>query len=294
MQKTQIPGSRIGYLKVSSLDSPDIHKWSSETGLASQKWLADMREKYGEGSSWWKSHVLAEFPDESTSSLFRKEWLDLAAAATHVPSGPIRIAVDYAEGEGGDEAVILVRDDGGLYELESSNRWSPDRLADLVAGYAKQYRVDGSRISWDASGTGSSFGTDKLEPRGLTGCRKYKGSWGATTGAVGTNARSCAAWACARRLDPSREIVEEVPVMERTGPRVLWTDHKPQTRRIKQSQFAIPERFMARLRHELQTIRYEETANGKIHLESGEDFRSRLGRSPNTSDALFQSFYWSH
>ncbi|WP_435016693.1 terminase large subunit domain-containing protein [Tundrisphaera sp. TA3] len=293
VQKAQMPGSMMGFMRISSMESPDINKWNSETGLASQKWLATNREKYGEASLWWLSHVLAEFPEESSASLFRKEWLDACVNAEHIPSGFTRIAVDYAEGGGkGDEAVIGVRDDGGLYELEGSNQWKPEELSRRVAAYARQYKVDPSRISWDAGGTGSSFG-EFLQGQGLTGCRAYKGSFGASRDAVGTNYRTCAAWALARRLDPSREKLEEVPVLERTGPRILWTNQQPQLRRTKDATFAIPEHLMQKLRHELQSLRYEQTATDKIHLENAEDYRDRLGRSPNYSDCLIQSFYWS-
>lgn len=281
--------SRIKLMTISSMMSPHIDQWKSDWGLACGSWLEDMREQYGEGSSWWRSHVLAMWPEQSTESLFRKDWLDLAEKATYTPSGHKRMGIDVAEG-GRDEAVICVGDDNGLLHLEGSNKWDFDGLADRCRVVAKQFEVDPTRITWDASGTGSAFG-HFLTGRGLGGCRPYKGSFGAAKSTPGINLRTNAAWRCSRRLDPARTVVVEVP---ETGTQTIGrifsgrNPTEPRKERVKQTPYSIPPRFMAKLRSELESLRYEETSNGKLALESGEDFRDRLGRSPNSSDAWFQ------
>jgi hypothetical protein len=291
-QKSSLSDSRIKLLTVSSLESPHIDQWKSDWGIACRSWLEDMKEQYGEGSSWWRSHVLALWPDEHISTLFRKDWLDAAVAAVPVPGGPTRIAVDYAEGGGGDLAVIAAKDDNNLLHLDGSNQWEPEELARQTALVAKRFSVHPTRISWDATGTGSAFG-HFLEGAGIVGCRPYKGSFGAHANAVGMRLRDCAAWSASRRLDPSREVVIAAPEKAYSGPRIFYQGPDQETLRVKQTPFSIPEKMMNKLRPELSGLRYEETSSGKIKLENGEDFRERLGRSPNYADAFCQLWAYS-
>ena len=48
--------------------------------------------------------------------------------------------------------------------------------------------------------------------------------------------------------------------------------------------------WLALLRPELQGLRYEQDAKGRIVLEDKKDFAKRLKRSPDLADALTQGF----
>ena len=289
-QKAQRPDSSMGFMKVSSLESPHIDHERSEFGLACKSWIDAMREKYGEGSAWWGPHILADWPDEHTSTLFPRSWLERCCDAPYVPGGRRRIAVDYAEGHGGDQQVILCRDDNGVLDMEWSNTWSPPEFAGKVAAVARRFAVDSRDISWDASGTGSAFHYF-LEAEGLVGCKPYKGSYTLHKNAVGLRLRDCAAWACSRRLDPARTLPVTLDEEQGFTSGHHWTPRQaPQVRRQPLPTFAMPEKWHKMLRNEMNEMRYEETSNGKIKIESGEEFRQRLGRSPDFSDAMIQSF----
>lgn len=259
----------IGYLHISSLESPDADR-KGKTGLADKKWFEGMEAKWGRNSLWWRTHIDGLFPDSNEDALIPSEWLD-NLATTQVPYGPRRIAVDYAEGRGGDPAVILCRDDNGIYDIQSSNTWGIEELTKRTASMAAKYRVQPSYITWDSTGAGSDWG-NRLRGAGLFGCRPFKGSCKVRSSAQGINLRANAAWKMRRRLDPSRRVID------------------PSRGNPIQDKFFISPAHLVTLRPELQSMTYELSNNGKIQLKSKESVRAILGRSPDWADALLISF----
>jgi phage terminase large subunit len=268
-----MPGSDIGTMRISSFESPDINNATSSIGLANKDWLEDMRGKYGEGSLWWRTHVLAEFPDSSEDTLVPSHWLDLCDCRP-VRGGPTRIAIDIAGGDGGDRTVIVVRDDNCLLEMSASNTWSFEETATRVASYAKIHTVHPGRIIYDQTGIGADFG-NRLGGVGLIGCRGFMGAKGAKLRTFG-NLRSASGWAMRRRLDPDR------------------FDGKPQSgEKIHQQQFSIPREILSQIREEFAGVRYFLNKSGGIQLESKERYKERLGKSPDLFDACLISFAFS-
>jgi hypothetical protein len=258
-------------LIVPSTDSPDIDEERSTRGLASRTWLEACRSDYGEGSLWWRTHILAEFPDSAIEAVIPGEWLDLAAKVRHKPGGFPRIAIDLAEGGGGDRTVILCRDDNGILDLEHSRSWTLERTAGRVAMIAQRRGVPGHRVSWDAGGIGSDF-LNRLEAVGLRACRPYRG--GSEGNAKFANLRAAAAWALRKRLDPKR-LVPATP---------------NSTVMIPQTPFSIPPGAVALMRRELQALQYGQDDHNRIALEPKEKLVKRLKHSPDFADCLGQSF----
>ena len=269
-ERCRQPGPHGKTIHVSSLDGPHVGLERSPWGLADRTWLEQCRNDYGEGSLWWVCHILGLFPDSAADSLIPQSWLDLAVTVTGPPRGGLpRIAVDLAEGNGGNRSVVLTRDDNAVLDLEHSNTWDFEQTAGVVARLARKWRVPGYNITYDIAGPGADFG-NRLAAAGLRDFQPYRG--GAHASKKYGNLRSAAAWHLRQRLDPARTI---------TG-----ADGKT----APQPPFFIRPDYMRLMREELQGLRYEQDRTGRICLENKEDFAARLRHSPDFADALAQSF----
>ncbi len=264
---------RTRLIIVPSTDSPDIHEERSHRGLADAGFLRRNREKYGEDSLWWRTHILAQRPTISAEGLIPEKWLDWAACQQR-PSfpgverfyGARRLACDLGEGVGRDKTVIVVRDDLGILEVASSNAWGLPEAASEMWRLARKWNVDDSHCSYDALGIGRDMKNHcdrhKFSPR------PYRGS--ATVKADFANLRSLSAWRMRQRFDPERD--------------------DPGRPYQKQLPFCItPGPWWLQMRTELSELRYE-LIGQKTKLEPKEDLLIRLGHSPDFADALLQSF----
>lgn len=254
---------------IPSTFSPDIGIPRSERGLADAKFLANMIAQYGEDSQTFRVRVKALFPDSSADALVPGTWLDLAEKAVHQPGGPRRLAIDVAEGNDGDEAVLVVRDDNGILHFEASRRWNFEAQASKAAQLCQRFGILPGDVSYDGSGSGADFG-NRLEQVGIFGARRYQGGRSSKSPKWDL-LRSACYWALRRRLDPN------------------WRE---EDRAEKKPQFSIPREFMARLRAELREVTYETGGHeGRtIIVRPGVDVRAALRHSPDFADALSQSF----
>ena len=254
-------------IKIPSTESPAIQAGlrRSPDGFVGLDWLDDRRREYGEDSPWWKSHVLAGFPDSAEGQLVSRDWLD-RAMATIVESDDdkteLSLAIDLGAGRGGDRSVLLVRSGRRLLHLESSNRWPLEETGRRAGEIVRKYGIKPHRVVYDRSGLGEGFDAF-LRAAGVTGAIGFLGG----AEAKGhqrkfENLKSASAWQLRKRLDPARG----------------------------ESPFAIPPEFGQQLRPELQAYTYEVTAKDKIKLTDKETIQARLGRSPDLADALIMSF----
>ena len=267
MRQTLEPDPSVALIKIPSTESPAIKAGQrrSPVGFADLDWLDDMRREYGEDSPWWKSHVLAEFPDSAEGQLVARDWIDRAVSAT-VNADDDRtelvLSIDLAAGRGGDRSVLCVRSGFRLLHLEHSNRWSLDETGRRAGEIVKKYGIKPHRVVYDRSGLGEGFDTF-LRSAGVVGAIGFLGG----SEARGhqrkfENLKSASAWQLRKRLDPAR-------------------GEKP---------FAIPPEYGQQLRPELQAYTYEVTAKDKIKLTDKEAIQAKLGRSPDLADALIMSF----
>lgn len=312
-------------IKISSLESPHIHLERSPWGLADRNWLEKARADYGEGSLWWTCHVLGEFPDSGVDSVIPGSWLQLAADARPHPLGKRRIAIDLAEGRGGDRSVVLVRDDNAVLDMWSSNTASFEETANRALWAAQRFEVDDGDISYDVAGIGADF-DNRLKQVGIVSPVPYRG--GNEGGPKHANLRSYSAWRLRQRLDPGRRDIHykeergepaghpgrprgpgfdgpdgpdgsdglsvggtHFRLDYQTGRPVPTVVLAPKSYVGDRDQFCIPSRFLAGpLREELVGLRYELDPRGRVKLEVKEDYVERLKRSPDLADCLCQSF----
>lgn len=254
-------------VKIPSTESPAIQAGlrRSPDGFVGLDWLEDRRREYGEDSPWWKSHVLAEFPDTAEGQLIARDWIDRAL----VPIGTSEndrtkptMAIDLGAGRGGDRSVILIRTGNRLLHMEHSNQWPLEETASRAAKLFRQFNIEPNRVVYDRSGLGEGFGV-LLRNAGINGAIGFLG--GAQAGGHTKkfeNLKSASAWQLRNRMNPEQS----------------------------KEPFHIPHEWGALLRPELQAFTYEVTSKDKIKLTDKETLTAKLGRSPDLADALIMSF----
>lgn len=264
-------------IRIKSTDSPDAGLDESPRGLADKTFLLDMGRRYGVDSLWYKSHILAELPTLSSDRLIPTAWLDWATASKRPPLRPFdpvhatrRIAADLGEGVGRDSTCIIVRDDLGILECIAGNTTDLAGTAEAIAKLSRKWNVDHNRISFDRVGVGRDL-RNHLNRHGIRAIG-YAGAGSAKDSKGFTNLRSEAAWKLRQRLNPDWSTDPRFPEATRQVPFYLPpNEHWPQ------------------LREELEALTYELVGN-QTRLIKKETLCEDLGRSPDRSDALIQSF----
>lgn len=277
-EKDGIPDARrVFRIHCPSTMSPDAEHEVSTRGLASKSWLEAMARRYGKNSLWWKTHIKAEFPEQSFDTLIPAEWLDLATTAAMLeqaskirsnakildPGGKRRLACDLGEGVGRDRTVIVIRDDVGILHVEGDSSLAIPECAFRMRQLASQFGVEESHVTYDGAGIGREL-RKYLDSHGLKHARSYHGA--ASGGIEGrfSNLRTASAWRLRRRLDPE-------------NPERSWPFH-----------FPIGPNWET-MREELLALRYD-LQGEKTRLERKDDMKARLGRSPDFADAIMQTF----
>jgi len=264
-------------LSVPSTESPDIHLDDSPRGMACGSWLRRMARKYGQHSLWWKTHVLAQFPDAAFAGLIPAPWFDLCndlallQALRSTQSGGIPcLSCDLGEGTGRDSTTILARDNLGVLEVFDSNVTDLDDAADEFVRIARKWQVPAERTSFDSGGMIGKQFRRKLDARGFEASYAYKGN--NSGGSDFTNLRTACAFALRMRLDPAGT-------------------YDPRTRTTTFTPFTIPPGpWWPMLREEVLALKYD-LLGKKTRLEPKVDLCETLGRSPDRADALMQSFW---
>ncbi len=192
-QSASNPG--VNVVRIPSLESPHIELERSPWGMADRTWLETSRFEYGEESQWWLSHVLAQFPGSTTDTLLPVAWLNLCGQTIHVPRGETWLGVDIGEGNGGDESIIVGRDDNGVprdassHAFESSNTWVWSILPSRVRAMSDRFQVRPEHIVYDQNGIGADF-DGRLRAVGIEGAlRASRAVAGAGTSSPTSEAR---------------------------------------------------------------------------------------------------------
>jgi hypothetical protein len=250
-------------------------------GLVDRSWIEDKRLKYGEGSLYWRTRVLAVFPDEDYDQLIPADWLDrcLRIARAAGATAPC-VIVDIAKGTGRDRTVVLVGDLLGLHEVLADSRVGVHEAAGLAVDVARRRGVRPEHVVYDAGGWAGSDMRRYLDQYGYHAARPYHG--GSPTGGGFANVRSRSAWRLRQRLDPERPL--------RVRPTRVDPYQPPRTQPaaeavVKQPPWHVPASLAGwnELREELLELRYGHKGH-KLALEPKEDLVARLGRSPDLGD----------
>lgn len=263
-------------VKIAASDVPNVQEGETIVpGLLTREGVDRFRSEYGASSGFYRSRVEAEFPNESQEGLFSREWLEAAADRWEArefhreakDAEPI-VAVDPAR-YGPDSTVLVVRRGPRLERIASWGKAGTMDSVERIRGHLESAGVERRRYDdweerWerphgdvvvDVVGVGGGI-VDRLEEDRFA-VSSFNGGKSPRDKRKFLNVRAESYWELRERLE--------------AGEVSLPRDEA--------------------LFQELLALRWSPTGRGKIQLESKDDLKGRLGRSPDRADAVSMAFY---
>ncbi len=227
--------------------------------LITPAWVADKYRRWGPNSPAYQARVLGQFPSEGEDTLIPLAWIEAAMARWEdTPEGePIEIGVDVAR-FGSDKTVIATRRGQKVLPL---NVYAKQDTMETVGCIIMVHRkIGASKTKVDVIGVGAGV-VDRLKEQGhpVIGINVAEA---ATDTEKFANLRSELWWNMRELLDPNQRINPE--------PIALPPDDE--------------------LLADLSGVKYKIDSRGRIQVESKEDMKKRLGRSPDRADAVVLAF----
>lgn len=244
-------------IHVSSLESPNVTGECNIQGLAIPEYIEEKKREWGEASSIYSVRVLGEFPAQGDNSVISLDLLHDALERWHATpdSGDLVIGVDVAR-FGDDESVIQPVRGLKSYAPRVVHGLDTVDVAGKVIETARTHRRGGERVTVnvDTIGIGAGVADTLRRHDWLTVCD-------------------------VNVANPARNDQEYVNLRAE-----LW--------------FAVRDWLRAgglhedsKLEGELVSPTYNFDARGRYRLESKDDLKKRLNRSPDRADALALALY---
>jgi len=230
------------------------HVPSTDRSLVSPTWVEDRARDWGLGSPLYQTRVLGEFADAGEGVLFPLSLLE--AAVERVVAVPddaaVVLGVDVARSIAGDfNAIAVCR--GPRLDSVSVFR-EPDTMRTVALVLQEVATRDAKKIWVDVGGPGGGV-ADRLMQLGRSVEPVHFGG-GAT--------------------DPTR--------FRNRRAELFWNLRE----RMERGEIALPED--EELTADLSALRFAFDQQGRILLESKDEVRQRLGRSPDRGDAVALAF----
>lgn len=223
--------------------------------LVSKRWVEEKRVEWGEGSPFWASKVLGQWPDGSIDSLIPESKIrsNLATPQPHIR----RAGFDVASG-GNDESVIWLMDGNTAVECQSWREPDAMKLAAEVAQWCDKRNVHTITVDVIGVGWGVHSRLDALHRNGQLQARPYR-------------------FHAAEKADDS-ERYKNMKAQAWWALRDLVHDEALNLTALDQTTI-----------EDLKAHRFGTDAAGRIIIESKDDVKKRLGRSPDHGDALIMA-----
>ncbi|HKV45348.1 MAG TPA: hypothetical protein VJT32_11860 [bacterium] len=223
---------------------------STDSSIVSPAWVEDRARDWGLGSPLYQARVLGEFPDAGEGVLFPLTLLEAAVdRVVESPDGAtVALGVDVARSVAGDASAIAVCRGPRLESVETFRE--PDTMRTVDRVLQRVVLCDGGRIWVDATGVGAGV-VDRLNQLGRSVEAVHFGG-----GAV----------------DPKR--------FKNKRAELFWLLREG----LERGKLALPDDD--ELLADLSALRYRFDQQGRIVLESKDEVRQRLGRSPDRGDAV--------
>lgn len=245
-------------LRISSEDTPNVVEGRTVIpGLATREWVEERKREWGEESAAYQVRVLGNFPTQAENSIIALGIAQAAQERTAEPVGELHIGVDVAR-FGDDESVIQPR--RGFCALPAIVIQGADtvRLVGEIARIARELRLPNEtpRIKIDEIGVGGGV-VDLL-----------RSQHGGELSIVGVNVSERATAEGFAKLRDQ-----------------LWFSCRDW---LKEGG-SIPDD--PKLFSELVAPTYSFDAQGRQKVESKDEIKKRLRRSPDRADALCLAVY---
>ena len=228
--------------------------------LITPAWAADRYAAWGEASSPYQVRVMGNFPQQGDDTLIPLLWIELAMERWNDTEAgvDVQLGVDVAA-FGSDKTVIAVRRGRKIENLNVYTQKSTRETAGLARHIANLNNTRNIKI--DEIGVGRGV-VDSLEEEGFIniGVNVAERSYNPDRFA---NLRAELWWNLRESLDPD--------IVKNPEPLTLPPDDE--------------------LLAELSAVKFKFTPRGAIQIESKEDMKKRLGRSPDRADAVCLALY---
>lgn len=253
-------------ITISAFDSPNFTGEPVSARLAAQlvspTWVEDAARTWGKDSPIYTSKVLGEFPVDATDGVVPAS----AVARCRAGDVPEREATDEVQlgvdvGAGGDQSVIRERRGEAAGRVWRSRHDDPTRLtAEIVSAVletgATRVAIDSNGIGWGIMGSV----TEKLAELEVP-CE-----------VVGVNVGM-------KSSQPKRFL--------NLRAELWWSIGRELSQDAKWNLAAVDDQTAA----DLTAPKYHLTNKGLTQIESKDDVRKRIGRSPDDADALLLAYY---
>lgn len=239
--------------------------------LIGPAWVRDKWEKWcggreaGENDPRWQARVMGQFPVDGDKSLVPLAWIEAAHGRwdeiNEAEAWPMRsvLGVDVAR-FGEDETKIAdFRFDAGVREIKTEPKQDTMATAGAVLARVRALGTTGvlvEQVRVDADGLGAGV-YDRLVETGAGSAevREVRGGRSPIDKERFLNARAEMFWNLRELLDPKGDAPIALPPSEQ-------------------------------LTKQLSMLQWKTTSRGLTQIESKEDFKRRVGRSPDDADAV--------
>ena len=259
----------VVHIRISALDHPNVVCGREVIpGACTQKSVDWMREKYQHDLPWmFDSRARGICPAQSTDALIKAEWVDRAFALWDNPEmhkGPQFRGVDVANSEAGDKAAIA-KGQGRAIEVRAFACPSAVSLGDDIVTEFEADGVEARYVAVDTAGIGAAT-ADQARRKGY---RVYAFNGGADQ--MNTDGEL--------DLTTDEKKVVSVGKFKSKRGQGYWQLRQD----LAAGRLALKPN--AKLKRELMTPTFQ-SRGGFIIVESKEDLKKRLGKSPDESDAV--------
>jgi len=235
--------------------------------LVNHEYVNDLRREFGEESPTYISKVLGEFPEDSDDGVIRLSALRACAMPTDTPRTeaeltPVELGVDF--GAGGDTTVIRERRGVSIGRTWRTGSRDAMHIVGLVLQAIRE--TGAATVKTDVIGIGFGL-TGRLIELGETGAHTAK--------VVGVNVSETAG-------DPIRFM--------RQRSEIWWTGRQL-AEEGRWDLSGLEERDRERLISQLVAPHYKLDSSGRVQVETKDETRERINRSPDDADALLLAFY---
>lgn len=279
---------RVRAVTISGFDYPNVVLRNPNyiPGAQSEQGLADMLDRYKNPEHrLYLSRARGISPKQAKDALIRYEWLEAAfqrraafedengKVVLERVTGSLALGVDVANSEGGDDAAIARGKGSVLIEIDSFPCPDSNILGAQVYKEMTVKRINERYVGVDGVGVGAGT-VNELKRLGKN--------------VVNIISSEAAEPLVDERVEESedgepKKKVEMVEQFKNLRSQMWWRASLD----LKNGTIAIP--FDEDLFADLMEPKWG-TRNGKIFIESKEDIKKRLGRSPNKGDAFV---YWN-
>lgn len=283
------------HIRISSYDHPNVVLGRTVIhGAVTSRSIEERRLEYGEESNLFLSRVRGLSPEQSSTSVIKKKWIERCSLVSQFydegqlnfdKSSKNAIGLDVANSESGDDASVAYGQKYILKELRTFKCPNANHLAynlmwdvgklmqEQKEVYniptAKQFNVKAERIAVDGVGVGVGTVNEFKDP---------KNNWNVKVIQGGQEDRAI----------PFDE--NDKPLYKFVSMRAQMIFMLGQELQKGEICIAIMDQEVLRRITEQATMHEYELDAGKIKITSKKDIKKRLGYSPNEFDALV---YWN-